>query len=235
MKKYIYIGIIVVVLIPVLYLGSAARIWIRCALYSAPIPFSTVVSMKFRGAPIGNLVTNYIAARKVGIDVSISQLENHAAAGGNVDDVVESLIEANRASILVDFALVSNLDLAPKRSEMGVVELIRACSEPRVVQCPPKDSTRDYLEVVTGDGVLLQLRIKATIVPNLQNYAGGATEETLVARISSMMIERIGSLQNYQQALNNPSAIDRAVLQSQPDAGTAWKILSIDTSIWKAQ
>ncbi len=234
MKKRMYIVITIVVVLPAIFLGSLVPTWVRCMTNNAPVPYLHILGMRLRGAPIRNITTQYIAATKVGIALSITDLETHAAAGGNVETVVEAMIEANRAGIPLDYVFASALELAPTRSEGGVSELVHALSEPVIVRCPPEGSSYDYLEVAAGDGVLLHLDISATVVPNLQNYAGGATKETLAARISSVTTECIGSLSNHLQALNNPAQIGRTVQQSKPDAGTAWKILALDIKIWTA-
>jgi uncharacterized protein YqfA (UPF0365 family) len=57
---------------------------------------------------------------------------------------------------------------------------------------------------------------------------GGATEETVIARVGEGIVTAIGSADSYKLVLENPDSISKKVLEKGLDAGTAFEILSID-------
>ena len=67
-----------------------------------------------------------------------------------------------------------------------------------------------------------------TVRTNLEQLIGGATEETVIARVGESIISSIGSAETHLQVLENPDLISRAVLDRGLDAQTAFEIVSID-------
>ena len=63
---------------------------------------------------------------------------------------------------------------------------------------------------------------------NIDRLVGGATEETIVARVGEGIVTTIGSAENHMQVLENPDRISKVVLERGLDAGTAFEILSIN-------
>ena len=57
---------------------------------------------------------------------------------------------------------------------------------------------------------------------------GGATDETIIARVGEGIVSAIGSSESYKTVLENPDSISKFVLEKGLDAGTAFEILSID-------
>jgi uncharacterized protein YqfA (UPF0365 family) len=67
-----------------------------------------------------------------------------------------------------------------------------------------------------------------TVRTNLEQLIGGATEETIIARVGESIISSIGSSLDHKVVLENPDVISRTVLQRGLDAQTAFQIVSID-------
>ncbi len=63
---------------------------------------------------------------------------------------------------------------------------------------------------------------------NIERLIGGATEETIIARVGEGIVTTIGSAMTYKDVLENPDNISKTVLAKGLDAGTAFEILSID-------
>jgi uncharacterized protein YqfA (UPF0365 family) len=67
-----------------------------------------------------------------------------------------------------------------------------------------------------------------TVRTNLDRFVGGATEETIIARVGEGIVSTIGSVETYKLVLENPDRISKTVLDKGLDANTAFEILSID-------
>ncbi len=63
---------------------------------------------------------------------------------------------------------------------------------------------------------------------NLNQLIGGATEETIIARVGEGIVSAIGSADTHSQVLENPDRISKAVLARRLDSQTAFEIVSID-------
>jgi len=85
-----------------------------------------------------------------------------------------------------------------------------------------------YLAAVAKDGIELKARARVTVRTNIPGLIGGATDETIIARVGEGIVSAIGSSNNYTAVLENPDNISRTVLDKGLDAGTAFEILSID-------
>ena len=57
---------------------------------------------------------------------------------------------------------------------------------------------------------------------------GGATEETIIARVGEGIVSAIGSAESHAHVLENPDRISKAVLARRLDSQTAFEIVSID-------
>ncbi|MBT4695022.1 MAG: flotillin-like protein FloA [Planctomycetaceae bacterium] len=157
--------------------------------------------------------------------VTTKRLEAHYLAGGNVLRVVESLVAANSAGIDLEFDQAAAIDLAGR----DVVDAVRTSVEPKVIHCPdPERSGKTFLSAVARNGVELKVRAQVTVRTNLAQLIGGATEETIIARVGESIISSIGSADGHAAVLENPDMITKAVLDRGLDSQTAFEIVSID-------
>jgi uncharacterized protein YqfA (UPF0365 family) len=157
--------------------------------------------------------------------ISTKRLEAHYLAGGNVINVVHAIIAAHRAGIDLDFDRAVAIDLAGR----DVLDAVRTSVYPKVIDCPdPARSGKTTLSAIAKDGIELKVRTRVTVRTNLEQLIGGATEDTVIARVGEGIITSIGSSKSHKDVLENPDRISRAVLQRGLDAHTAFEIVSID-------
>lgn len=222
-------GVIIVALVLFLMIAKFFNLWLRARIANAPVSFPTLLAMWLRGVPNALIVDTRITAAKAGIPIGTDQLEAHFLAGGEVTHVVLSLIASDKAGIPLDFNRACAIDLACKGTTKTVLEAVRTSINPKVIDCPHPDMGRGgKIDAVAKDGISLRVRARVTVRTNLDRFVGGATEETVIARVGEGIVTCIGSSTSYKDVLENPDAISKLVLHKGVDAGTAFEILSID-------
>lgn len=192
-------------------------LWIAAWSSGAYVGLMTLVAMRLRRVPPTAIVNPRITAVKAGIDVDVSQLESHFLAGGNVNRVVNALISADKAGIDLNFQRAAAIDLAGR----DVFEAVQMSVNPRVINTPK-------ITAVAKDGIQVLVTTRITVRSNIQRLVGGATEETVIARVGEGIVSTIGSSENYAVVMENPDRISKNVLGRGLDTGTAFEILSID-------
>lgn len=193
------------------------RLWVQAYTSGASVSMLTMIGMRLRKVPPAVLVQAYITAAKAGIKLNIDQLEAHYLAGGNVLLVVTALISADKADIVLPFQRAAAIDLAGR----NVLEAVKMSVLPKVITTP-------RITAMAKDGIQLSAFVKITVRTNLDRLVGGATEETIVARVGEGVVSTIGSSESHKSVLENPDSISKYVLNKGLDAGTAFEILSID-------
>lgn len=225
MELIIIGAIVLVALIIGLVLMKFIGIWIRARVSNAPVGLLNLVAMWIRKVPPSLIVDSRITAAKAGLDFSTDQLEAHLLAGGHVDDVVLSMIAADKAGIPLTFDRACAIDLAVKGTSKTVLEAVRTSINPAVIDCPGDGKK---IDAVARDGIQLRARARVTVRTNLERFVGGATEETIIARVNEGIVTSIGSAQSHKDVLENPDHISHRVLERGLDANTQFEILSID-------
>ena len=205
-------------------------VWLRAKVADAPVPFAKLIGMRLRRVPVGMIVDSRITAVKAGIPLETDLLEAHFLSGGNVTHVVLALIAADKAGIALDFNRACAIDLAIKGTSKTVLEAVRTSINPKVIDCPnPQQSGgRMTIDAVARDGIGVKVRARVTVRSNLNRFVGGATEETIIARVGEGIVTSIGSAVSYKDVLENPDRISKTVLSKGLDSGTAFEILSVD-------
>jgi uncharacterized protein YqfA (UPF0365 family) len=225
----LWLGIIVVVVLVVLLLiFNFISIWIRAMVAGAPVGFPTLIFMRLRGVPPGLIVDSRITAVKAGLPMPTDPLEAHFLAGGNVQQVILALIAADKAGIALDFNRACAIDLATKGTGKTVLEAVRTSINPKVIDCPQPNSGKITIDGVAKDGIGVKAKARVTVRSNLDRFVGGATEETIIARVGEGIVSAIGSADSYKIVLENPDRISKTVLAKGLDSGSAFEILSID-------
>ena len=180
-----------------------------------------LVIMRIRKIPPKMVADGIINLHRAGLDFVISEeLETHFLAGGNVLNVVDALIAADKANITLDFKTATAIDLAGR----DVKEAVQTSVYPKVIDCPIEGK----VSAVAKDGIELKAKARVTVRTNIDQLVGGATDETIIARVGQGIVSAIGSSSTYKTVLENPDDISRAVLSKGLDSGTAYAILSID-------
>jgi len=199
-------------------------LWFRALLSGAHIGLGRLVGMWIRRVRGRLIVDSRIMLTKAGIKVDSDQLETHFLAGGDVIRVSKALIAASKANIPLNFQRATAIDLAGR----DVLDAVKTSVNPKVIDCPNPEKSRGTIDAVAKDGIQLRAKARVTVRANIERLVGGATEETIIARVGEGIVTTIGSAESYKHVLENPDNISKTVLQKGLDAGTAFEILSID-------
>lgn len=225
----IFGGIGVAVLMLLAFLIVVAKyfdIWVRAFFSRARVSLPSLIFMSLRKVNPRMIVDCKIMAVQAGLrGISTQGLEAHYLAGGNVRRVIQSLIVAHRANIELDWDTAAAIDLAGR----NVLEAVQTSVDPKVIDCPnPKLTGRTTLDGVAKDGIQLKAKARVTVRTNLAQLIGGATEETVIARVGEGIVSAIGSSNSHKDVLANPMLIAKTVLAKSLDSQTAFEIVSID-------
>jgi uncharacterized protein YqfA (UPF0365 family) len=207
------------------------NIWFQAYMSNARVSMLSLVGMSLRQVNARVIVQSKIMAMQAGIanepsaGISTRRLEAHYLAGGNVPGVIRAIIAAHRADIDLDFDRAAAIDLAGR----DVLEAVQTSVNPKVIDCPdPQKSKKSTLSAIAKNGVELRVRARVTVRTNLRQLIGGATEETVIARVGEGIITAIGSSEDHFSVMEKPDMISKAVLARGLDAQTAFEIVSID-------
>jgi uncharacterized protein YqfA (UPF0365 family) len=222
---YIGIGVLLLILLVVLiFVLRFLNLWIQAYFSKAQISLFELVGMSLRKINPSVIVRAKISAVQARVEADTTDLEAHYLAGGNVVNVVRSLIAADRAGLDIDMRRATAIDLAGR----DVLEAVRTCVDPKVIDCPNPASGKTEVAAVAKDGIQVLAKARVTVRTNINRLIGGATEETIIARVGEGIVSTIGSSNSHKDVLENPDNISKTVLSKGLDAGTAFEILSID-------
>jgi uncharacterized protein YqfA (UPF0365 family) len=207
------------------------NLWFQAFMSNANIRMAELIGMSFRQVRAPIIVNAKIMAMKAGVGydeatgITTRRLEAHYLAGGDVMGVIQAIIAAHRADIDLDFDRAAAIDLAGR----DVLEAVRTSVYPKVIDCPDtRKSNKAFLSAIARNGVELRVRARVTVRTNLAQLIGGATEDTIIARVGEGIITAIGSSESHLEVMENPDRISKAVLARGLDAHTAFEIVSID-------
>jgi len=201
------------------------NVWVRALASKAHVSLWTLIGMKLRRVPPTLVVEALIRLKKAGLtEIDTDGLEAHYLSGGDILNVVNALIAADKAGIDLNFQRAAAIDLAGR----DVFDAVRVSVNPRVIDCPDPSKGRNTIDAVAKDGIQVKAKARVTVRANLERLVGGATEETIIARVGEGIVTTIGSANSYKEVLENPDLISRRVLDKGLDSGTAFEILSID-------
>jgi uncharacterized protein YqfA (UPF0365 family) len=227
--KWLPIGVAAVLLLAVgILVIQFVRIYLRALFSGAKVTFIELIALRLRRIPLGLVVDNRIAAVRSGVPLSIDDLSTHHLAGGDVPMVVLALIAARKAGIKLIFDRACAIDLATKGTGKSVIEAVRTSINPLVIACPDAHRGESTIAGVAKDGIVIKARALVTVRTNLDRFVGGATEETIIARVGEGIVSTIGSSASYKDMLESPHRISQTVLDKALDANTAFEILSLD-------
>jgi uncharacterized protein YqfA (UPF0365 family) len=170
------------------------------------------------------LVQAMIMSQQAGVKIGIEALGAHLLAGGDVAAVAKALIAAGKAGIELSFQKACAIDLAGR----DIVDAVNTSVDPRVIDCPKPGAGKSTLDAVAKDGIQVKAKARVTVRTCIERLVGGATDDTIIARVGEGIVSAIGSSNSYTEVLENPDRISNAVLAKGLDSGTAFEILSID-------
>lgn len=219
------IGILVFGLLLLVFF-SFLNLWLQAFLTGARVGFFDLVAMKFRKVDYAMLVRQKIALVQAGVKVGTNDLEAHYLARGNVPKVATAVIAAHKAGIELPWRIAAAIDLAGR----DILDAVRTSVNPKVIDCPDPSKGRPTLDGVCKNGIQLKARARVTVRTKLDRLVGGATEETIIARVGEGIVQAIGSAEHHTDVLANPNLISQAVLKNSLDSQTAFEIVSIDVA-----
>jgi uncharacterized protein YqfA (UPF0365 family) len=180
--------------------------------------------MRLRKVNATTIVNSRIQATRAGLQISQAEMESHLLAGGDVQRVIAAMIAANKANIDLPWKTATAIDLAGR----DILDAVQTSVNPKVIDVPNPQLGRMTIDAVAKNGVQLKVKARVTVRTNIKSLVGGATEETIIARVGEGIVTAIGSAIDHKDVLENPDHISKAVLHKGLDANTAFEILSID-------
>lgn len=218
--SWIFVGFvpfILLIFLIILFSFVPVGLWISAIAAGVKVTLISLIGMRLRRVTPSRIILPFIKAQKGGVETSIDKLEAHFLAGGNVDNVVDALIAANRADIPLPFERAAAIDLAGR----NVLEAVQMSVNPKVIATP-------LISAVAKDGIELKVKSQVTVRANIDRLVGGAGEATIIARVGEGIVTTVGSSASHAEVIENPDRISKVVLDKGLDSGTAFEILSID-------
>jgi uncharacterized protein YqfA (UPF0365 family) len=205
---------------------SFFNLFIQALFTGARVGFLDLIGMKLRKVDYAMIVRQKIALVQAGVRVDNKDLEAHYLARGNVPKVAAAVIAAHKAGIDLPWRIASAIDLAGR----DILDAVKTSVNPKVIDCPDPAKGRPTLDGVCRNGIQLKARARVTVRTKLDRLVGGATEETIIARVGEGIVKAIGSAEHHTDVLANPNLISQAVLKNSLDSQTAFEIVSIDVA-----
>ncbi len=218
----IFMLIVLLVIFGVLF--QFIGLYVRALVSGARVSFVDLVGMRLRKVNSTLIVNSRIQATRAGLIVSQAEMETHVLAGGDLLRVINAMIAANKANIELTWQNATAIDLAGR----DILDAVQTSVNPKVIDVPSAAMGRNTIDAVAKDGIQLKVKARVTVRTNIKRLVGGATEETIIARVGEGIVTAIGSAHDYKNVLENPDHISKAVLAKGLDANTAFEILSID-------
>jgi uncharacterized protein YqfA (UPF0365 family) len=222
---YLLVGVLIIVAISlVTIVARYVSLWFQAFVSGTPISLFNIIGMSLRKIPPRVIVNAVINTSKAGLkQITANDLETHYLAGGNVTNVVKAMIAAEKANIPLTWRQATAIDLAGR----DILDAVRTSVNPKVIECPDR-AHGDFITAVAKNGVQLRIRARVTVRTNIVQLVGGATEETIIARVGEGIVNAIGAAMTHSDVLESPQRISKLVLERGLDAHTAFEILSID-------
>lgn len=199
-------------------------LWLQAKASGCPVSIGQFIGMFLRKINSKLIIDVLVMAHKAGIPVTIDKLQAHVLARGNVTATIRALVAADRANIDLTFERAAAIDLAGR----DVLDAVRTSVHPKVIDCPSQEAGKPTVDAVAMNGIQLRCKARVTVRTNIERLVGGATEETVIARVGEGIVSGIGQAESHKEVLANPRKISEEVLNTGLDAGTAYEIVSID-------
>jgi uncharacterized protein YqfA (UPF0365 family) len=224
----IVVLVVVIIIFLVIFglLFQFIGLYVRALVSGAKVSLMELLGMRLRKVNALVIVNSRIQAIRAGLQVTQADMESHMLAGGNVQRVINAMIAASKANIELPWRTATAIDLAGR----DILDAVKTSVNPKVIDVPNPQLGRPTIDGVAKDGIQLKVKARVTVRTNIKSLVGGATEETIIARVGEGIVNAIGSAEDYKHVLENPDRISKAVLSKGLDANTAFEILSIDVA-----
>jgi uncharacterized protein YqfA (UPF0365 family) len=222
---YIFLGVIGLIGLFIFFVMlGVLKLYVQALFSDAKVAMLDLIMMRLRKVPPEVVVLNRISAKKAGLDIPTDLMEAHYLARGNVSRVVAAMIAADKAGIELPWNRATAIDLAGR----DILDAVQTSVNPKVIDVPSVQSGKTTIDAVAKDGIQLRAKARVTVRTAISRLVGGATEETIIARVGEGIVSTIGSAEDHKSVLENPDRISKTVLAKGLDSGTAFEILSID-------
>jgi len=218
------IALVVVILVVVAVMWRFLGLYVRAWISGAHVGLLDLIGMSLRRVNPVAIVNARVQATRAGLEITTPEMESHVLAGGDVQRVINAMIAADKANIELPWKTATAIDLAGR----DILDAVQTSVNPKVIDVPNPALGRVTIDAVSKDGIQLKVKARVTVRTNIKSLVGGATEETIIARVGEGIVTAIGSATDYKDVLENPDHISKAVLHKGLDANTAFEILSID-------
>jgi uncharacterized protein YqfA (UPF0365 family) len=218
------IGALLFALLFLALIAQYLNIWIQAMTSGAQVGFGALIGMRFRKVDPRVIVQARIRAVKSGLPLTTNQLETYYLNGGRVGNVVDAMIAAKYANINLPWDAACAID----RAGRDILDAVHTSVNPKVIDCPNPAKGSEYIDAVAQDGIQLKVKARVTVRTNIARLVGGATEETVIARVGQGIVSAVGSASSYKNVQENPSEITKVVLREGLDVGTAFELVSVD-------
>jgi uncharacterized protein YqfA (UPF0365 family) len=220
----VVIFVLFIVFVIFIVVAQFLGLYIRAYVSGARVSMFELIGMRLRKVNATTIVNSRIQATRAGLQISQAEMESHLLAGGDVQRVIAAMIAANKANIDLPWKTATAIDLAGR----DILDAVQTSVNPKVIDVPNPQLGRMTIDAVAKNGVQLKVKARVTVRTNIKSLVGGATEETIIARVGEGIVTAIGSAIDHKDVLENPDHISKAVLHKGLDANTAFEILSID-------
>ena len=177
------------------------RLWLQAYMSNAGVTFFDLIGMRLRRVELTTIVFAKIQLVKSGIhEMTVNDLESHYLAGGRVGNVTRAMIAANRAVLDLEWSKACAIDLAGR----DITDAINTSVNPKVIDVPDPGRGRLSIDAVAMDGIQVKAKARVTVRTNIEQLIGGATEQTIIARVGEGIVSAIGSSQTYKAVLEHP-------------------------------
>src|SRR5213082_3779028 len=207
MMGAIIVGLLIAIIVMAI-LAQFVGLYIRAWVSGAHVSFRDLMGMRLRKVDALTIVNSRIHAMRAGLAVSTPEMESHMLVGGDVDRVIRAMIAANKANIDLSWKTATAIDLAGR----DILEAVQTSVNPKVIDVPSATLGQTTIDGVAQDGIQLRVKARVTVRTNIKSLVGGATEETIIARVGEGIVNAIGTAQDYKHVLENPDRISKAVL-----------------------
>ena len=220
----VLVVLVIIALVFLVIISQFIGLWIRSYVSGASVSMRDLIGMRIRKVDSLSIVNSRIQAHRAGLQVTTAEMESHYLAGGRVQRVINAMIAASKANIDLNWQIATAIDLAGR----DILDAVQTSVNPKVIDVPNPTFGQPTIDGVAQDGIQLRVKARVTVRTNIKSLVGGATEETIIARVGEGIVNAIGSADDYKHVLRNPDSISKAVLNKGLDANTAFEILSID-------
>ncbi|MCR4316447.1 MAG: flotillin-like protein FloA [Planctomycetes bacterium] len=222
----IFIGVVLILAMTIgfWFFMKFFPVWLQANMSGVEISFGELLRMWLRKVDTFLVMQSMIIAKQAGVQgVTIAKLQSYYLQGGRVKAVIRAQVAADKARIPLTFDQACKID----RAGRDVLEAVRICANPIVINIPTEASGSKMLGAVAKDGIQMWVRARVTVRANIERLIGGASEETIIARVGEGIVASVGSRTSWE-VLENPDSISVFIQQKGLDANTAFEIVSID-------